>query len=1034
MSLAETLALTIGASIAKNILQIWLKDHSAIASAGSGIIDILKSKTQDALAARNGARRFEDLGDKVALTLIPVFGAYKLEESSLESIAREVSDAITSADISTKLLASLSYEPTKLVAHIKKRHPNGDQLFSESEAALYNRAIDLASQYLIDLASNLPEYESQNFSEILQRLEELMTRVDTVINDLDRLQATSSLANTDREYADFERDYRASLTRKLDRVEIFGADVPRAMRRYQLSVAYVSLNVSSFENDEEESSIGTLPVQIALAKSKRSAIIGEAGSGKTTLLQWLAVKSATNSFETEMVEWADSVPFFIELRRYLDSPPSPEHFLEKVVPEIADRMPKNWVHDLLKSGRATLLVDGLDEVSPQKRREVLKWLEDLIETFQNVRVVFTSRPAAYSDRWLEFLDFCEFELAPMEMREIEMFLDFWHKAVLKDQGLESDENIRIVVEKLSLRIKNNVPLLRLASNPLLCAMICALHYDRHMQLPADRNALYESCCSMLLERRDVEKEVLIGQYPQLTYKQKRVILDDLAYWMLKNGYSSIKPKRAIERMAVRLGNMHLNESDQDVKAILRMLIERSGIIRMPVPDSMDFVHRSFQEFMAANAVSLESDWGVLVQNAGDDRWQETIILAAGLANKHQSDELISGILRQGDEKPAKRSYFDLLAISCLETVVEISVDVRTKVQERLHSIIPPRSTSQLKALAAAGDMAVPYLDPGNCSNEDEAVACIEVLSMISTRIALTKLSAFISNPRKKVAVAFRRALMYFTPEDIASTEMAWVLLDTLTGYVDGNVICLSGTLLHSLSRVAPVELTNHIPGNVTRVELTDCSPSNALVLSELDWLKSLSISGDLAINLEPLSRLPGLTDLDLRSQGRSWPEFGDMMFPSVKSLCFHACSDSWPDFDDLDSFPNVERLVLFSEFGADFPELNDVMVALKYTCSSITYLHLATLNGTWPDLAPLVDLSLLTHLELSTATSELPDDIVGIEELTDLKKLTINVGPTSGNIERLRDEMRIILPGCRTVIRKGWTERKLHDDLRYHSA
>ncbi len=68
-------------------------------------------------------------------------------------------------------------------------------------------------------------------------------------------------------------------------------------------------------------------------------------------------------------------------------------------------------------------------------------------------------------------------------------------------------------------------------------MLCALNRDRRQQLPADRIELYEACCLLLLERRDKERKVDLSEYPVLSYRQKRLLLEDLAYWMMKNNYS-----------------------------------------------------------------------------------------------------------------------------------------------------------------------------------------------------------------------------------------------------------------------------------------------------------------------------------------------------------------------------------------------------------------------------------------------------------------------------------------------------------------
>lgn len=59
---------------------------------------------------------------------------------------------------------------------------------------------------------------------------------------------------------------------------------------------------------------------------------------------------------------------------------------------------------------------------------------------------------------------------------------------------------------------------RLATNPLMCGLICALHRDRRGYLPHGRKELYESALSMLLTRRDRERDMAVpelSEEPQL---------------------------------------------------------------------------------------------------------------------------------------------------------------------------------------------------------------------------------------------------------------------------------------------------------------------------------------------------------------------------------------------------------------------------------------------------------------------------------------------------------------------------------------
>ena len=42
--------------------------------------------------------------------------------------------------------------------------------------------------------------------------------------------------------------------------------------------------------------------------------------------------------------------------------------------------------------------------------------------------------------------------------------------------------------------------------------------------PKDRIELYDACTHMLLERREIERQIDYSDYPSLTYRQKKALL------------------------------------------------------------------------------------------------------------------------------------------------------------------------------------------------------------------------------------------------------------------------------------------------------------------------------------------------------------------------------------------------------------------------------------------------------------------------------------------------------------------------------
>ena len=172
-------------------------------------------------------------------------------------------------------------------------------------------------------------------------------------------------------------------------------------------------------------------------------------------------------------------------------------------------------------------------------------------------------------------------------------------------------------------------------------------------------------------------------YPQLRYSQKRPLIEDLAYWFMSNGWSVVLRQQAEVRLTKRLANMPgllLNLSGGDV---MRLFIDRTGLLREPQPGHVDFTHQTFQEFFAAKAALDEGNIGVLIKAAHEDQWREMIVLAAGLASQKTRETLITGLIQRGDNEPGARRSFHLLASSCLETSVALEPSVMKEVEARL---------------------------------------------------------------------------------------------------------------------------------------------------------------------------------------------------------------------------------------------------------------------------------------------------------------------------------------------------------------
>lgn len=908
MPFVEAVTIEIGAAIAKSIFKFWVKDSTLGADISSSLIDLFKTRTSDVLAQRRGQRLFEAIGEKVGESLLPLFESEgsRLGESDRNAVALAVAEAFNKSKLSSKLLADRNLEPTMLEKHILDSHSAQTRDFSEAETALYQRIIKESCTYIVDIASQLPSFTEHTFAEILKREDKIIDKTNEILEELQRMRKQ---LDPMIEAEHFEILYRQAVARNLDILQLVGTDVSLANRRHRLSVAYITLSVAqkghsllttgkSSRRLQNEAEWAIVSVNTALAGSHSLLILGEPGSGKTTLLQWIAVKAATKSFEEDLSSWNGNLPFYIRLRHHVQSDlPRPEAFPSLVAPLIADTMPKGWVHAVLDSGRAIVLVDGIDEIPASRREDIHTWLNDLLETYKKARFIITSRPYAIDKGWMNNKGLTDAELQPMELIDIYSFIDHWHIAVREE--LHTDEEKK-ELGPLAEHLKENVRYTRamrnLATNPLLCAMLCALNRDRRRQLPDNRIELYQACCSMLLERRDKESRVDLTDYPALNYGQKQRLLEDLAYYMLTENLSEAAITTVDERFTRKLADMPGISQEASSVQVRKLLVERSGIIREPVVNQIDFSHRTFQEFFAAQAALNAMNIKVLITNAHNDQWREVVILAAGLASKGNCEKLIEGLIARGDKDKEHRYQLHLTAVSCLETAIELGPGVRAEVERRLSQLVPPKDMIDAKALAAAGELAVKHLGKKGDPTGTTSAACVYALAIIGGDAALDMLEEEYANDSREPVInelvrawdsfdrkVYARRVLSHTFRNKSNLHMerpssldGLQYLSRLTVLHLNNCAHLSDlTPLASLPRLTVLYLSDCTQfmgvtplGSLTtlaRLSLPNCDRlSDVTALASLTRLTELNLSGCTQLSdVTPLAALTNLTELNL---------------------------------------------------------------------------------------------------------------------------------------------------------------------------
>ncbi|MFJ7266146.1 NACHT domain-containing protein [Streptomyces sp. NPDC099050] len=577
-------------------------------------------------------------------------------------------------------------------------------------------------------------------------------------------------------FSAFEERYAQYVAGAQGRVQLYGLTLSQARQDWSLDRAYISLAVSGGEFLEEPGLRSSVKAEVALNSTERVLLRGPAGSGKSTLVKWLALNAARSSFTAQLPDWNGLVPFVLPLRSF-NSPaglPRPQDWLGATgVPLLP---PEGWITGLLTSGRALVLIDGVDEVPPRLRDRTESWLRDLLTAYPTARFVVTTRHSAVPEDWLTAHGFTSLALLPMDRDDVGAFITHWHASARGEADGEDGGPERELLDRYEAALLEAVgsrrDLGRMATNPLMCALLCALNRDRRMHLPRARKELYDTALDMLLIRRDSERDISGVEGVYLSRDEQTLLLQRLAYWLIRNGQVEASAEEAIGMIAESLDSMPQVKAQGGARTVFRHLLIRSGLLREPVPGSVLFVHQTFQDYLGAKAAVEARDFGVLVRNAHEYTWDNVVRMAVGHARPDERAYLLRQLLERADRSEPYRSRLVLLAAACLEHAPELDPEVRREVTARTALLLPPRSPGQAEELAKAGELVLELLPEPAGLVEAEAAATIRTAALVGGDRALRVIAGFRRDDRYETARELSDAWGRFPVEAYADTVLA----------------------------------------------------------------------------------------------------------------------------------------------------------------------------------------------------------------------------------------------------------------------
>ncbi|MBI1331301.1 MAG: hypothetical protein GC165_00310 [Armatimonadetes bacterium] len=716
--------------------------------------------------------------------------------------------------------------------------------------------------------------------------------------------------------AEFEEIYCQAFCQKFNEVQLFIEQKPGPTRnvtpednRLELSVAYVTLQLGSDGEVIDAQNVLSLPK----SGPARKYIKGMAGSGKSTLLAWFGLQSQLNrrpetpgaggqisnwiATARSKVEgdtgvwWTGYVPFFVRLRDCSSGTfPTKAELTNRI---LSDTPPdSNWAQRVFDSGRALLLVDGLDELPIAERKKAMDWFRNYTSDRRNI-IVISSRPQAVDDQVPEGFD--EFEICELTPVTQDLFLDRWHEAVARKLELDEIEraNLEVVKGILHAELQNKPELARLARNPLLCALLCAINRVYRGNLPTSLDDLCESAVTMLLWDRDFLQLGSCDPAPKAyrdldRVEKRREIIEKIAFDFIEHR-TEVRSRKVVSHT---IRSLYGRRTEEEAEGILQGIIERSNLLRAVGADDVEFVHNTLRDYLGAHPIAEVGDPEFLTQllygrgkNGPDpiNRWEPLFTFI--VASRSESDfalEVLRALISMNMDTKGQKAACDLLALRLAKLYRRtLPVDIEDAVAKVESRYLPVNTKAKAVIMGQIGPSAVRHLLYEPIQKHIVQMAKARALSRISTGEAVLACRPYVESAQSPVEIneiakavgllvfgVFRNILeIPLVVEELTRGDRP-SSLDKIASAITSLDPLLSYPLLESLNLAGCPLFDYSGLSSFTNCQFLDLSDSN---VSSIEWIRSLkqlkciTLSGTKITDIDAIGDLTNLNELCLRS-------------------------------------------------------------------------------------------------------------------------------------------------------------------------
>ncbi|HTN85391.1 MAG TPA: SUMF1/EgtB/PvdO family nonheme iron enzyme [Sorangium sp.] len=442
-------------------------------------------------------------------------------------------------------------------------------------------------------------------------------------------------------------------------VDVAEADPTHPAERMDLAAVYMDLETKTPAPGKvavgafERGAIRRLRALEAVTLKRRAVFLGDPGSGKSTFLSHIALCLAGSHLEPRgdwirrLAGWKRAtsglLPILVVLRDFAavlpeSGPIAPSLLWSFIVDRLHDQnleAAAEPLHAALDTGRAIVLLDGLDEIpSTAQQLRVRDAVAAFAGRYEKNDLIVTCRTLSYRLPRCQLAGMPSFEIAPFDDDRIDRFIVAWYDELARRGTVGATDAVSLARD---LREAVTRPDLReLAPNPLLLTVMALVHASDG-RLPGARALLYDRTVDLLLWRWDDHRtrhlRTLLEQAGVREIDLKEVL------WMLafeahkarpsgrRSGLADIPEWRILKALAER----HPNESLDWAMKVVEAMKLRAGLLLERKREVYTFPHRTFQEYLAGCHLSVQDNFAVRAAKMlrKGPVWREVVLLAAG---------------------------------------------------------------------------------------------------------------------------------------------------------------------------------------------------------------------------------------------------------------------------------------------------------------------------------------------------------------------------------------------------------------------